>query len=133
VLQERLARLALSLAVIGVGRADRVVLNERMRRTQGALAATQAAVSEGIVAGGGTALLRARRRSTRCSRTASTGAASTSCARSSRAAVLDRLERRLRRPGDDRPGQGDARGHGLDALTASSATCSRRAWSTRSG
>jgi chaperonin GroEL len=58
VLQERLARLALSLAVIRVGAPTEVVLNERMRRTQGALAATQAAVSEGVVAGGGTALLR---------------------------------------------------------------------------
>jgi len=58
VLQERLARLALSLAVIRVGAPTEVVLKERMRRTQGALAATQAAVSEGIVAGGGTALLR---------------------------------------------------------------------------
>jgi chaperonin GroEL len=58
VLQERLARLALSLAVIRVGAPTDVVLNERMRRTQGALSATQAAVSEGIVAGGGTALLR---------------------------------------------------------------------------
>lgn len=58
VLQERLARLALSLAVIRVGAPTEVVLNERMRRAQGALAATQAAVSEGIVAGGGTALLR---------------------------------------------------------------------------
>ena len=58
VLQERLARLALSLAVIRVGAPTEVVLNERMRRTQGALAATQAAVAEGIVAGGGTALLR---------------------------------------------------------------------------
>jgi chaperonin GroEL len=58
VLQERLARLALSLAVIRVGAPTEVVLNDRMRRTQGALAATQAAVSEGVVAGGGTALLR---------------------------------------------------------------------------
>jgi chaperonin GroEL len=58
VLQERLARLSSSLAVIRVGAPTAVVLNDRMRRTQGALAATQAAVSEGIVAGGGTALLR---------------------------------------------------------------------------
>jgi chaperonin GroEL len=36
-----------------------VVLKERLRRTEGALAATQAAVAEGVVAGGGTALLRA--------------------------------------------------------------------------
>jgi chaperonin GroEL len=58
VLQERLARLALRLAVVRVGAPTEVVLNERMRRTQGALAATQAAVAEGVVAGGGTALLR---------------------------------------------------------------------------
>ena len=58
VLQERLARLSLSLAVIRVGAPTDVVLKERLRRTEGALAATQAAVSEGIVAGGGTALLR---------------------------------------------------------------------------
>jgi chaperonin GroEL len=61
VLQERLARLALRLAVIRVGAPTEVVLNERMRRTQGALAATQAAVAEGVVAGGGTALLRSAR------------------------------------------------------------------------
>src|SRR3954468_13170546 len=58
VLQERLARLALSLAVIRVGAPTEVVLNERLRRTQGALAATRARVSEGIVAVGGTARLR---------------------------------------------------------------------------
>src|SRR3954471_24902762 len=58
VLQERLARLALSLAVVRVGAPTDVVLKERLRRTEGALAATQAAVSEGIVPGGGTALLR---------------------------------------------------------------------------
>src|SRR4051812_4545148 len=58
VLEERLAGLSLSLAVIRVGAATDVVSNERFRRTEGALSATQAAVSEGIVAGGGTALLR---------------------------------------------------------------------------
>jgi chaperonin GroEL len=58
VLQERLARLAVRLAVIRVGAATEVVLNERLRRTQGALAATQAALAEGIVPGGGTMLMR---------------------------------------------------------------------------
>jgi chaperonin GroEL len=58
VLEERLARLSSSLAVIRVGAPADVVRTERLRRAEGALAATQAAVSEGIVAGGGTALLR---------------------------------------------------------------------------
>ena len=59
VLQERLARLALSLAVVRVGAPTSVVRSERLRRAEGALAATQAAMAEGVVAGGGTALLRA--------------------------------------------------------------------------
>lgn len=58
VLRERLAKLASSLAVIHVGAATGPELREKFRRTEGALAATRAAVSEGIVAGGGTALLR---------------------------------------------------------------------------
>ena len=61
ILQERLARLAIRLAVIRVGAPAEVVLRERLRRTQGAIDATRAAVAEGIVAGGGTALLRAGR------------------------------------------------------------------------
>ena len=59
VLRERLARLSSSLAVIHVGAATGPELKEKLRRCEGALAATRAAVSEGIVAGGGTALLRA--------------------------------------------------------------------------
>jgi chaperonin GroEL len=59
IMQERLARLSSKLAVIKVGAPTEVVLKERLRRTEGALAATQAAVAEGVVAGGGTALLRA--------------------------------------------------------------------------
>jgi chaperonin GroEL len=59
IMQERIARLASQLAVIKVGAATDTVRAERLRRTEGALAATQAAVSEGIVSGGGTALLRA--------------------------------------------------------------------------
>ena len=58
VLHERLAKLSSSLAVIHVGGATEPELKEKLRRTEGALAATRAAVSEGIVAGGGTALLR---------------------------------------------------------------------------
>ena len=59
VLRERLAKLSSRLAVIRVGAATGPELKEKLRRTEGALAATRAAVSEGIVAGGGTALLRA--------------------------------------------------------------------------
>jgi chaperonin GroEL len=58
VLQERLAKLSSKLAVIHVGAATGPELKEKLRRTEGALAATRAAVAEGIVAGGGTALLR---------------------------------------------------------------------------
>jgi chaperonin GroEL len=61
ILQERLARLAIRLAVVRVGAPAEVVLRERLRRTQGALEATRAAVAEGIVPGGGTALVRAGR------------------------------------------------------------------------
>ncbi|PZS08320.1 MAG: chaperonin GroEL [Solirubrobacterales bacterium] len=59
VLRERLAKLSSSLAVIHVGGATEPELKEKFRRTEGALAATRAAVSEGIVTGSGTALLRA--------------------------------------------------------------------------
>jgi chaperonin GroEL len=58
VLRERLAKLSSSLAVIHVGASTGPELKEKLRRCEGALAATRAAVSEGIVAGGGTALLR---------------------------------------------------------------------------
>jgi chaperonin GroEL len=59
VAQERLATLSSKLAVIRVGAATDVELGDKRRRTEGALAATRAAVAEGIVPGGGTALLRA--------------------------------------------------------------------------
>jgi len=58
-LQERLAKLAGRVAVITVGAATEVELKEKQRRTEGALAATRAAVEEGILPGGGTALVNA--------------------------------------------------------------------------
>jgi chaperonin GroEL len=61
VAQERLAALASRLAVIRIGAATDVELKEKLRRAEGALAATRAAMAEGIVPGGGTALLRAER------------------------------------------------------------------------
>ena len=59
-LQERLAKLAGGVAVIKVGAATEVELKEKKHRIEDALSATRAAIEEGIVAGGGTALLRAR-------------------------------------------------------------------------
>ena len=56
-LQERLAKLSGGVAVIQVGAATEVELKERKLRIEDALAATRAAVEEGIVAGGGTVLI----------------------------------------------------------------------------
>src|ERR1700685_2901905 len=57
-LQERLAKLAGGVAVIKVGAATETEMKEKKARVEDALHATRAAVEEGIVAGGGTALLR---------------------------------------------------------------------------
>ena len=56
-LQERLAKIAGGVAVIGVGAATEVEMKDRKLRIEDALSATKAAVEEGIVAGGGTALI----------------------------------------------------------------------------
>ncbi|KAA0972199.1 chaperonin GroEL [Aureimonas fodinaquatilis] len=60
-LQERLAKLAGGVAVIRVGGSTEVEVKERKDRVDDALNATRAAVEEGIVPGGGTALLRAKK------------------------------------------------------------------------
>ncbi len=59
-LQERLAKLAGGVAVIQVGAATEVELKEKKHRIEDAVSATRAAIEEGIVPGGGTALLRSR-------------------------------------------------------------------------
>jgi chaperonin GroEL len=59
-LEERLAKLAGGVAVIKVGAATETALKERKHRVEDAVAAAKAAVEEGIVAGGGIALLHAR-------------------------------------------------------------------------
>ena len=59
-LQERLAKLAGGVAVVQVGAATEVELKEKKHRIEDALSATRAAIEEGVVAGGGTALLRSR-------------------------------------------------------------------------
>merc|ERR1712224_865090 len=60
-LQERLAKLAGGVAVLYVGAASEVEMKEKKDRVDDALHATRAAVEEGIVAGGGVALVRARK------------------------------------------------------------------------
>ena len=60
-LQERMAKLSGGVAVIKVGAATEVELKERKGRVEDALSATRAAVEEGIVPGGGVALVRAQR------------------------------------------------------------------------
>jgi chaperonin GroEL len=59
-LQERLAKLSGGVAVVKVGAATEVELKEKKHRIEDALSATRAAIEEGIVAGGGVALLRTR-------------------------------------------------------------------------
>src|SRR2546422_10128159 len=63
-LEERLAKLAGGVAVIRVGGASKTAMKEKKARAEDALNATRAAVEEGIVPGGGVALLRASTRST---------------------------------------------------------------------
>jgi len=58
-LQERLAKLSGGVAVVKVGAATEVELKEKKHRIEDALSATRAAIEEGVVAGGGTALIRA--------------------------------------------------------------------------
>jgi chaperonin GroEL len=60
-LQERLAKLAGGIAVISVGAATETEMKEKKARVEDALHATRAAVEEGIVAGGGVALIRAQK------------------------------------------------------------------------
>jgi len=60
-LQERLAKLAGGVAVINVGAATEIEMKEKKARVEDALHATRAAVEEGIVPGGGTALIRCQK------------------------------------------------------------------------
>ena len=84
-LQERLAKLAGGVAVIRVGGATEIEVKERKDRVDDAMHATRAAVEEGILPGGGVALLRPLRRSSGCTlRTRTRSTASRSSARRSR-------------------------------------------------
>ncbi len=83
-LQERLAKLSGGVAVVKVGAATETEMKEKKHRVEDALQATRAALEEGIVAGGGVALLRAASisTSTASSRTTNRQARASSCARS---------------------------------------------------
>jgi len=59
-MQERLAKLSGGVAIVKVGAATEVELKEKKHRIEDALSATRAAIEEGVVAGGGTALIRSR-------------------------------------------------------------------------
>ena len=84
-LQERLAKLVGGVAVIKVGAATETEMKEKKARVEDALHATRAAVEEGIVPGGGVALLRAQRALDELEGSPrSSGPASTSCGARSR-------------------------------------------------
>ena len=119
-LQERLAKLAGGVAVIKVGAATEVELKEKKHRIEDALSATRAAIEEGIVAGGGTALLRSRpavdelvddadrRRGDRCaassarrSRSRSSGSPSTPASKAR--SIVQQAERETGNVGPQRP------------------------------
>jgi chaperonin GroEL len=59
-MQERLAKLSGGVAIVKVGAATEVELKEKKHRIEDALSATRAAIEEGVVAGGGTALIRSK-------------------------------------------------------------------------
>ena len=83
-LQERLAKLVGGVAVIRVGAATEVEMKEKKARVEDAMHATRAAVEEGIVAGGGVALLRAQSALDTLKRDDGSRRASTSCGARSR-------------------------------------------------
>jgi hypothetical protein len=113
-LQERLAKLAGGVAVIQVGAATETELKEKKHRFEDALSATRAAVEEGIVPGGGVALINviAALDSVQPTTTMN-GWACRSSAGAGGAAAPDRRERRPRRLGRGQQGQDAREGPGL--------------------
>jgi chaperonin GroEL len=118
-LQERVAKLAGGVALIKVGAATEVEMKEKKARVEDALHATRAAVEEGIVAGGGVALLRARAASRRSQgRQPRSGRRyQDRAARHRAAAARNRCQRRRRAVGrHQRRGQGKGN-YGYNAAT----------------
>ena len=94
-LQERLAKLAGGVAVIKVGAATETELKERKESVEDAVAAAKAAIEEGIIAGGGAALVHARKALKDCGSLSGDEATGVDVfAARWRAAVLDRRQRR---------------------------------------
>ncbi len=114
-LQERVAKLAGGVCVIKVGAATEVELKEKKHRIEDAVSATRAAIEEGIVAGGGSALVHAARVLTGglgLTGDEKTGVAIVAKA-VGRAAALDRRERRRARSGHRLQGRRAAAGQRL--------------------
>ncbi len=134
-LQERLAKLAGGVCVIKVGAATEVELKEKKHRIEDAVSATRAAIEEGIVAGGGSALVHAAPvldDDLGLTGDEATGVDDRAQGRR-RAAALDRRERRPRGLRRRREGARRCRpGTASTPPPASTATSSRRASSTRS-
>ena len=134
-LQERLAKLAGGVAVIRVGGATEVEVKERKDRVDDAMHATRAAVEEGILPGGGVALLRAAEVAEEGPhrRTTTRRPASRSCARRSplRRARSRSTRARTARSSSARSSKRISTPTASTPRTASMSTCSRRASSTR--
>ena len=106
-LQERLAKLAGGVAVVKVGAATETAMKEKKARVEDALNATRAAVEEGIVPGGGVALLRASKAHRRAEAGGRReGGRADRAARARGAHPPDRGERRARGQRHRREGQG---------------------------
>ena len=131
-LQERLAKLAGGVAVIKVGAATEVELKEKKHRIEDALSTTRAAVEEGLVAGGGVALLQAIPALDLVELVGDEAVGLGILRRALEAPdPPDRRQRRRARRGHRRAGQAaSSRATATTPSRASTATCSRRASST---
>ena len=119
-LQERLAKLSGGVAVVKVGAATETEMKEKKHRVEDALQATRAALEEGIVPGGGVALLagvRGHQRSTRSTTTTSAPARASSCARSRSRSVRSRRTPASRARSSSTTSARRKKGYGLNAAT----------------
>ena len=133
-LQERLAKLSGGVAVVKVGAATETEMKEKKHRVEDALQATRAALEEGIVPGGGVALLQAARRdqrSTRSRTTTSRPARGSSCARSRSRSVRSPRTRASRARSSSTTSARPRRATASTPRPARSSTSSRPASSTR--